>query len=292
MDFDMKRVRWLRTGMQMMRYSVLVNLAIYIAFCSYFVFWGETEIDYWFVAYFSVPFTVMAYREARIRFGKSLFLEKLNCKIKNEGAHARFPTATERHVVKSFFETKGIEMPFLLTCDYPKESNAYVIRFQKRDILLITEQMYRDFSVFEIWATIAHECGHLKNGDMVNCVIDRGVLYLSWWISVLALVKIILHPICILVKLLWSTIFLPVPFLHLASIYPFVFIAVCFFWWWGKFWCLNMLYLAKEILADNTATQILGETTFLLEALKKMHLFEGMTFFAEREKALLWIRKK
>jgi len=277
----MKKVRHLRIGLRTIEYSVYALLTAYIISLAFVVFFKRYGIDWLFVLCFCAPLAYMWYKNLKTRFDKTTCLEKLNRKIEKDGMHARLPTAAERRAVKIFFETHKLEMPFLLMCDLPEEINSWVVRFERKNFLLITEQAYRKFTVSEMWAVIAHEMGHFENGDVVRFPLSRILLNISLLLSSLALAKIFL-----------SAVFFPVELWFSPVLYPVILIAAFFFLWYGELMFFNILYLAREILADNTAAQTLGFAILVFAALRKMDSIQGVFLMEEREKALLWILKE
>lgn len=110
----------------------------------------------------------------------SLFLSKMMAK---RGAHVQLieqpRTESERwllNTVKQLADAAGIKMPEVGI--FPaSESNAFATGWNRNNALVaVSEGLLRRFDKDEIRAVLAHEVGHVANGDMVTLTLIQGVL--------------------------------------------------------------------------------------------------------------------
>lgn len=282
MDFDMKRVRSLRMFMRTIEYAVLSFLILYSVFCSYFVFFGGNGLDKRFVVYFLIGAFVFWYEYGKSERNSFSFLARVNRVLLSEGMHARIPKETERNIVQSFFKDKKLEMPIFFTCDEPACFNAYVLRFEGKDVLLVTELTYWKFSPRQIWAMIAHEKGHLLNGDIkYRLFVEKWISEFSICISAFVILKLIMYSLASPEMLSYSN------FAYLS-----LFTGVVCFLCVIKQRCEKALVLIHDILADNSAAKILNSSMWMLECLQLLRVYNVFHGFSLRQKALVWILKK
>ncbi|MCX6739195.1 MAG: M48 family metalloprotease [Candidatus Parcubacteria bacterium] len=277
MDLDMEKVRHVRIMARTVQYLVLVLLVFYILFCFRFTVLENGIIDGRFLLYSVVPIPYFLYVGIREHRDPASFIIKLN-RLLGHGAHARYATDTERSIVKSFFDEKGYEMPQLFTCRPSDSVNVCIGYCYGTRFLLLTEETYWKCSPQEIWAILAHEVGHVLNRDMMNIVIENVIFYSAWWLSVLVMIKIFLFPI--FHHGLWSQ----PPFYFLISYF------VIFFLMYIREWLSGVLYLVKEILADNSGAQIVGSSLPLVSILERYAKNDGICL-PKRISTLLWIQK-
>jgi len=278
-DLDIQKVRRLRIKMRTMHIAVLAAILVYIILCLHFLLIQKGGIDYRFVFFLLLPIPFIVHAERKERNDKMPFSIKLNRFLAKDGISVHEPTSTQRHIVESFFEEKGWEMPQLFTCKAPMP-NAMIGKIHRTYFLLITEDLYRVCSIWDIWAVLAHEKGHLMNGDMNWMLTEKILFILSQWVSVILLVKI------------WgSMIFSPSDLVYSLPVYFMIVWGIIAYLWVVMGLLYSVLFSIKEILADNTAAQILGSSVPMIECLRKITPTDSIHFL-ERERALLWVQKK
>ncbi len=239
------------------QFSILILIAIYTIFCFYFAVFEKGAIDGRFLLYSLVPIPFFLHAEIRQRKDTSPFLVKLNRLFAGKNVHVREATETERNIVKSFFDEKGYEMPLLFTCRPAEEVNALIGHCYQTDFLLFTEETYWRCSPQEIWTILAHEVGHVLNRDMLLMAVENILWFLCWWFSVLVMIKIFFY------SLIYHGTW------HPAFDYPTVAYTVVLFFVFFKDQCKSVLYVVKEVLADNTAAKILGSPIPVIGILEK-----------------------
>ena len=262
--------------MYAIQYCVLAFLILYIIFCLYLTIFQGGEIDYRFVLILMVPIPSLVYDKVKKSRDQSSILSELNRIFRDEGVCSREATETERNIVKSFFDEKGWEMPLLFTCNAPIP-NAMLGRIHGTYFLLFTDELYRICNPWEIWTVLAHERGHFVNRDIDRMEMEKILFALSLWVS-----------ITVLVKMWWFLVFFNSGFFPVVM--GITYVIVCFLMIFQEK-CKNILYLAKEVLADNTAAQILGSPIPMLECLQKI-AGDRTKYFQQRKKALLWVYKR
>ncbi|WP_431688742.1 protease HtpX [Hahella sp. NBU794] len=110
----------------------------------------------------------------------SLFLSKWMAKMSTRTQIIGQPRdATERWLldtVKELSSEAGINMPEVGI--FPAhQSNAFATGWNKNDALVaVSEGLLRRFTKDEIRAVLAHEIGHVANGDMVTLALIQGVI--------------------------------------------------------------------------------------------------------------------
>jgi Zn-dependent protease with chaperone function len=276
LDIDIAKVRYLRIFAQTIQYGVLAFLIFYIVFCLYLAVFQGGEIDYLFVFVLMIPIPSFIYDKIKESRDQSSILEQLNRIFRDDGVRLRDATETEKNIVRSFFDEKGWEMLPLFTCNAPTP-NAMLGRIHGTYFLLFTEELFRICNPWEIWVVLAHERGHFANRDIGRMAMERVLFTIVLWVS-----------ITVLVKIWWYLVFFHSGFLPVVMSVTYV--IVCFLTI-VQDQCRNILYLAKEILADNHAAQILGSPMPMLKCLQAIS--GGKTlYFKDREKALLWIYKR
>jgi len=279
LDIDIKKVRIFRMIARIIQYGILFFLSLLVLFFFCFIVFQGKEIDYRFLFFAIVPFLFFLYQEIKEYFSPDCFLLKVNRWLEKEGMHARLPTETEKNITQSFFEDNGFDMPFLLTEETFGKINAFACRFSGKEFLLITEDTYWRCSPQEIWVILAHEKGHFLNDGVFEMYLKNIILFLSSWLSIIALIKI------------FTFCFFFSPFLYSPFLYFIVAcIAVSFLGVFKKT-CEEILYLAIEVLADNSAARILGSPEPMIKILQKFTK-EGGLFIRERKFALSLITKK
>lgn len=279
MDIDMQKVRKLRIKMRTMQIAILAIISVYTALCLYFTFFQREVVDYRFVFFLLLPVPFVLRAERRERRDTSPFIVKLNRFLLKEGLYVHEANRTQRFIVQSFFEEKGWEMPLLFTCKAPM-ANAMIGNIHGTYFLLLTEELYRICSVCDIWAVLAHERGHLVNGDMNWMMAEKILSALSQWVSLILLVKI------------WGAMmFFPSELVYSLPTYCIIIWCVIAYLWAGVGIFHAELYFIKEILADNTAAQILGSPMPMVECLRSIAVPSAI-YVHEREGMLLSVYKK
>ncbi|MCX6735851.1 MAG: M48 family metalloprotease [Candidatus Parcubacteria bacterium] len=253
----MKKVRNLRMTARTIQFFILAIVALYAVFCFYFVLFDSGTLDGRFFLYSLVPIPFFWYAEIKERQDTSPFLVKLNRLFAGKNVHIREATDTEKKIVKSFFDEKGYEMPLLFTCRPTEEVNALIGHCHQTKFLLFTEEAYWKCSPQEIWVILAHEVGHLINRDILLMAVENILWFLCWWFSVLVMIKIFFY------SLMYHNTW------HPSFDYPAVAYTVILFWFFFKDQLKSVLYVVKEVLADNTAAQILGSPQPVIGILEK-----------------------
>jgi hypothetical protein len=283
-DFDIKRVRLLRIYLRAIEVLILAFFAIYVAFLAYFILYNTVGFDVRFAVslWLIVAFEIL-------RTNRDIFISpRIFSKISRwlfppDKRHLRRPNETEKNIVESFFETRKLEKPVFFVEDNPNYYNAFVGHCHGTLVYVINERLFQSCSIREIWAILAHERGHVENGDVAGhnaalTDLKDWLFYLSLWFSALALLKIFLY--------FW---FFPELLLYSLSTCILVSDGIIFFLVVLKGLCDKCLCCVMQILADNTGAQKLGSAIWMLECLQMVNLHSDFPDFPLREKALLWI---
>jgi len=274
----MQKVRAMRIVSRTIQYGAISFLSAYIGFYFWFMAFQTRGFDLFFLFCIIVPILYLLCEKWIEYRDPSPFLIKLNKNLWRSGIHACAPTKTQEDIVKTFFDEKKWEMPFLFTVNEP-EINLSVGSFCGKTILCITEQTFWKCTPKEIWTMLAHEKGHLDNGDIFRIFLENYLFLLCHLLSILSIIKIFGH------VLLYSPNF-PYPY----AVYLFALFGNIYFFAFLNEKLQKVLYLVKEILADNSAAQLLGsaeEIRKVIQMLKK----ENTPMSSRREKALHWILK-
>lgn len=281
MDIDVKTLRFLRWCMEVMKYGIYIFLIGFIVFCSLFVFLRNKQLDIFFIASFIMLYCVKWYRTTSLFLSphSDFLLNDFNVHLKVSGASARYPTDEELGVFSDFCELIKIPKPVLFTCDTPAGFHAYIYRFQKTIIILISEQMYHEYYREEIYAVFAHEFGHLENHDYFLGKMERWLFMVAHSLSVFTLVKVV-----------WFAIMLGSNIDPYA--FAFYFLTAIYFLDRIEARCQNLLSDIKEIKADFCGVEKLQSVQMMIDCLRKTNSVADFPRFAIRERSLLLIQKK
>jgi Zn-dependent protease with chaperone function len=208
-------------------------------------------------------------------------VDQVNVLFRRDEIHVRKPTETEREIALSFFEGKDLEMPTLLTCDSPERLNAFALRFNNKQLLVVSELSYWYLSLYDIWAVFGHEMGHVLHYDLYRLQIEKWMFEIGAWFSVLAIFKFVVYVLIspfLIVYSWWVCLLLA------ASIYGYRRYALPVL--------PSYLYLIREVLADNTSAQKNKSAMQMLTCLRTINEEVEYPDFTLREHALLWICHK
>ncbi len=278
MDFNIKKVRNLQRCMRFFEYGIITLVVLYTSILGHILFFGKDGFEGINVFLFGIFFLCFLYRDLSETEDSSSLLINLNRWLFFHGVHCREQTPTERNITKSFFEKNDFEVPFCFTVDEPDCYNAFAIRLRDKEIFLMTERVFRDCSITDIWAILAHEKGHFLNHDNLRIRVANILMFFAWWFSVFVLLKII---VCLL--------FLQSELLYPAVVYFVVSYFVLYFLISIKLKCDTALCLIHDILADVRAALILDSANSIKNCLQTLQNKNNFPGFEQRKKALLFI---
>jgi Zn-dependent protease with chaperone function len=250
-------------------------LTLYIAFLLYFILFHPTGLDFQFAL---CLWLILAIEVLRVN--------GLIGYASPDETHTRYPNETEKNITNSFFEGRKLEIPVFFVQDNPDCYGAYVGYLCEKVIYVLSERLFRSCSIREIWAVLAHERGHVENGDITKsgvCLVNlkNWIFYISLWFSILALLKIVWY----------SLVFPPEYLLFSSPVCLLISYGIAFFLVILRPRCDKVLYDSMQVLADNTGAQRLGSALWMLECLQMLNSRIDFPDFPLREKALLWILK-
>jgi len=105
----------------------------------------------------------------------SLFMSKFMVKRMYDLKYINDPNNYLYKIVKELANKADIPMPELAI--YQGEANAFATGYSKNTALIaISDQLINNLTEEELKGVIAHEIGHIKNGDMITMTLLEGVL--------------------------------------------------------------------------------------------------------------------